>query len=114
MQKESRVLDAPRINDDYYLNIMDWGKRNILAIALGSDLYLWNAETGHSQKLMQVDDQEDYPTSIAWCEDGRRVAVGHLSSKLQLWDAETFKLVSSKLHSQLLLWDAYVFKLVMF
>nr|CAN72563.1 hypothetical protein VITISV_011377 [Vitis vinifera] len=94
-KKESRVLDAPRINDDYYLNIMDWGKRNILAIALGSDLYLWNAETGHSQKLMQVDDQEDYPTSIAWCEDGRRVAVGHLSSKLQLWDAETFKLIRS-------------------
>ena len=95
MQKESRVLDAPRINDDYYLNILDWGKRNILAIALGSDLYLWNAETGKSEKLMQVDDQGDYPTSVAWSEDGRRVAVGHLSSKLQLWDSETSKPVNS-------------------
>ncbi|RVW98234.1 Cell division cycle 20.5, cofactor of APC complex [Vitis vinifera] len=66
-----------------------------LGFPKSSDLYLWNAETGHNQKLMQVDDQEDYPTSIAWCEDGRRVAVGHLSSKLQLWDAETFKLIRS-------------------
>lgn len=77
------------------MNIMDWGKRNILAVALSSDVYLWNAETGQSKKMMEVDDEGDYPTSIAWCGDGRTVAVGHASSKLQLWDAETLKLVKS-------------------
>ncbi|XP_057971718.1 cell division cycle 20.2, cofactor of APC complex-like [Malania oleifera] len=88
-----RILDAPRIKDDYYLNIMDWGKNNILAVALGSVLYLWNAENGSIQMLSEADGDDDYPASVAWSEDAKMVAVGYFSSKLQLWDVETSKLV---------------------
>lgn len=42
-QAPDRILDAPDIIDDYYLNLMDWGTNNILAAALGSHVYLWNA-----------------------------------------------------------------------
>lgn len=42
-QAPDRILDAPDIVDDYYLNLMDWGANNILAAALGSHVYLWNA-----------------------------------------------------------------------
>lgn len=42
-QAPDRILDAPDIVDDYYLNLMDWGSNNILAAALGSHVYLWNA-----------------------------------------------------------------------
>ena len=93
MQCEARILDAPNIRDDYYLDIMDWGKTNIVAIALGSELYLWNAETRNIQKLLQVDRENDYPSSVAWSADARTVAVGHRCSEIQLWDAEALKLV---------------------
>lgn len=42
-QAPDRILDAPDIIDDYYLNLMDWGGNNILAAALGTHVYLWNA-----------------------------------------------------------------------
>lgn len=92
MQGEARILDAPRIQNDFYMNIMDWGKNNILAVALGSELYLWNSITKTVKLLVQVG-ENDYPTSVAWSNDAKLLAVGYMSSKLQLWDAETSKLV---------------------
>uniref|UniRef100_A0A2N9GLL1 CDC20/Fizzy WD40 domain-containing protein n=1 Tax=Fagus sylvatica TaxID=28930 RepID=A0A2N9GLL1_FAGSY len=94
LRREARILDAPNIKNDYYLNIMDWGRNNILAVALGSELYLWNSENNNVQKLLQVG-ANDYPTSVAWSRDAKTVAVGYINSKLQLWDAETSKLVRS-------------------
>lgn len=83
-------MDAPNIRNDYYANIMDWGENNILAIALGSDMYLWNAENSNVFKLFQATNS-DFPTSVSWSEDAKYLATGFMSSKLQLWDAETAK-----------------------
>ncbi|KAL5858931.1 hypothetical protein ACOSQ4_000227 [Xanthoceras sorbifolium] len=94
-KQEARILDAPNLMDDYYQNIMDWGKNNILAVALGSALYLWNSTNGNVKKLLQVPEEEDYPTSVAWSGSATNLAVGYMSSKLQLWDTETSKLVRS-------------------
>jgi len=30
-----KVLDAPEMRDDYYLNLLDWSSKGILAIGLG-------------------------------------------------------------------------------
>ncbi|KAL3341813.1 hypothetical protein AABB24_026037 [Solanum stoloniferum] len=91
--KASRALDAPLLSDDYYSNVMDWGKSNILAVVLGSILYIWNAQVQKAGVLMEVKREDDCPTSVAWSDDGKIVAVGCDSSKLQLWDAETSRLV---------------------
>jgi hypothetical protein len=40
-----RILDAPYIVDDFYLNILDWSRRNILTTALKNKVYIWNPET---------------------------------------------------------------------
>ena len=40
-QAPERILDAPELLDDYYLNLLDWGKNNVLAVALGDSIYLW-------------------------------------------------------------------------
>ena len=76
------------------MNIMDWGRNNVLAVALGSELYLWKSDNGNVQRLLQVR-ANDYPSSVAWSEDAKTLAVGYLHSNLQLWDAETSKLVSA-------------------
>ncbi|XP_049395012.1 cell division cycle 20.2, cofactor of APC complex-like [Solanum stenotomum] len=91
--KATRALDAPLLSDDYYSNVMDWGKSNILAVVLGSILYIWNAQVQKAGVLMEVKREDDCPTSVAWSDDGKIVAVGCDSSKLQLWDAETSRLV---------------------
>ena len=40
-----KVLDAPSLVDDYYLNLVDWSAENNLAVCLSRNLYIWNAKT---------------------------------------------------------------------
>ena len=35
-----KILDAPDLLDDYYLNLLDWSVGNVLAVALGPTVYL--------------------------------------------------------------------------
>lgn len=40
-----QVLDAPSLQDDFYLNLVDWSSQNVLAVGLGTCVYLWTATT---------------------------------------------------------------------
>ena len=46
-----KVLDAPALQDDFYLNLVDWSSQNILAVGLGSCVYLWSACTSKVTKV---------------------------------------------------------------
>lgn len=85
-QSSEKTLDAPDIVDDYYLNLLDWGSANVLAIALGSTVYLWDARNGSTSELVTVDDEDGPVTSVSWAPDGRHIAVGLNNSEVQLWD----------------------------
>ena len=47
-----KVLDAPELQDDFYLNLLDWSSLNLLAVGLGSAVYLWNASTCQVRTLL--------------------------------------------------------------
>ena len=40
-----KVLDAPSLEDDFYLNLVDWSSKNILAVGLGTAVYIWSASS---------------------------------------------------------------------
>ena len=42
---DAQVLDAPALQDDFYLNLVDWSSQNVLAVGLGTCVYLWSACT---------------------------------------------------------------------
>ena len=56
--KPYRILDAPGLQDDFYLNLVDWSSQNILAVALESSVYVWNATTSTVQELCDVGDDD--------------------------------------------------------
>ncbi|KAI7998756.1 Cell division cycle 20.1, cofactor of APC complex [Camellia lanceoleosa] len=87
IQTSERTLDAPDLVDDYYLNLLDWGSSNVLAIALGNTVYLWDATNGATSELVTIDDENDPVTSVKWAPDGRHIAVGLNNSNVQLWDS---------------------------
>ena len=92
----ARILDAPDIVDDYYLNLISWGKDNILAVALAQSVYLWNASNGDIQHLVSTESPEDYITSVSWCTmPGRTkyIAVGTNLNSVQIYDAESLRRV---------------------
>ena len=86
-------MDAPDIVDDYYLNLLDWGSANVLAIALGNTLYLWDASNGSTSELVTVDDEDGPITSVSWAPDGRHIGIGLNNSEVQLWDTVSDKQV---------------------
>lgn len=49
-----KVLDAPLLQDDYYLNLLDWSQGNVLAVALGASVYLWSAATAKVSRLCDL------------------------------------------------------------
>ncbi|CAM6053822.1 unnamed protein product [Sphagnum tenellum] len=91
-QAAERTLDAPDLLDDYYLNLLDWSVNNILAVALGSTVYLWDATTSSIEELLTVD-EEGPATSISWAPDGKYIAVGLNNATVQLWDSQSLRLL---------------------
>lgn len=90
--KPSRILDAPDIVDDYYLNLLSWSSTNVLAVALGNNVYLWNAATNEVSELLQLE-QGDCVTSVSWAPGGQHLCVGTDSAAVQLWDTTRMALV---------------------
>ncbi|XP_014223832.1 cell division cycle protein 20 homolog isoform X1 [Trichogramma pretiosum] len=87
-----RILDAPEIVDDYYLNLVDWSTSNVLAVALGANVYLWNAGTGTIEQLFELEGN-DYVCSVAWIQEGPYLAVGTTVGNTELWDCSQMKRV---------------------
>ncbi|KAK4169160.1 putative fizzy-related protein [Cladorrhinum sp. PSN259] len=81
-----KVLDAPELADDFYLNLVDWGNANVLGVGLGSSVYMWNAQTSRVNKLCTLED--DIVTSVSWIQKGTHIAIGTNKGLVQIWDAE--------------------------
>jgi len=91
-----RCLDAPGLVDDYYLNLLDWSCSNVVAVALGQSVYLWNAASGNTEMLCELSGEDDYVTSVSWIkEGGGYLAVGTAGADVQLWDVEKMRKVRS-------------------
>ena len=87
-----KVLDAPQLADDFYLNLLDWSCQNVLAVGLGCDVYTWNAYSAKVTKLTSMG-PDNIVTSVAWSHKGNHVAVGTDKGGVQLWDVVEGKLL---------------------
>ncbi|EFX06112.1 cell division protein [Grosmannia clavigera kw1407] len=80
-----RVLDAPGLIDDYYLNLLDWSSGNQVAIGLERNVYVWSADEGSVSCLLETS-PDTYVSSVKWSGDGAYVGVGLGSGEVQIWD----------------------------
>ncbi|KAJ2553331.1 substrate-specific activator of APC-dependent proteolysis [Coemansia sp. RSA 1933] len=83
-----KVLDAPGIRDDYYLNLMDWSTSDQVSIALNNEVYVWDAQSSQTNRLCDVSTEGDgtWVTSVRWAENGKHLAVGLNTGAVQIWD----------------------------
>jgi cell division cycle 20, cofactor of APC complex len=80
-----RVLDAPGLIDDYYLNLLDWSSGNQVAIGLERNVYVWSADEGSVSCLLETS-ADTYVSSVKWSGDGAYVGVGLGTGEVQIWD----------------------------
>ncbi|XP_072023607.1 fizzy-related protein homolog [Amphiura filiformis] len=90
-----KVLDAPELQDDFYLNLVDWSSTNILSVGLGTCVYLWSACTSQVTRLCDLSVDGDTVTSVSWNERGNLVAVGTHKGLVQVWDSSTQKKITT-------------------
>ncbi|KAI0351963.1 WD40 repeat-like protein [Trametes cingulata] len=108
-----RVLDAPELADDFYLNLVDWSSTNVLGVGLGACVYLWTAHTAQVSKLCDLNSVHDTISSVSWVQKGTSLAVGTLSGRLHIYDASTLQLTRTyeRAHTQrigALSWNSHI------
>ncbi|KAG5650265.1 hypothetical protein H0H81_012791 [Sphagnurus paluster] len=108
-----RVLDAPDLADDFYLNLVDWSSTNVLGVGLSSCVYLWTAHNAVVSKLCDLSETNDTISSVSWVQKGTTLAVGTLGGRLHIYDANTLQLqrTYNGAHSQrigALAWNSHV------
>ena len=98
-----KILDAPGLEDDFYLNLLDWNQENSVAIALYDEIYIQDTQRNESFALSSSrGDNGANTTSIAWCKDKRNpyLSQGLRSSEVRIWDVGCSKVVNTiKQHS---------------
>lgn len=80
-----KVLDAPALADDFYLNLVDWSAQNVLAVGLGSCVYLWSACTSKVTRLVDFG-VDGSVCSVAWSQRGTYLSIGIDRGDVQIWD----------------------------
>ncbi|CAD2087002.1 cell division cycle protein 20 homolog, putative [Plasmodium vinckei brucechwatti] len=97
--KPYKVLSAPKLADNFYLNLLDWSKRNIIAVGLNEKLYMWNNYTCKKYELFDLsilnkkkkkkkNDTQKYIAALKWNIFGNYLAVGLSSGVVEIWDIE--------------------------
>ena len=70
-----KVLDAPQLKDDYYLNLLDWSEKDVLAVGLDKYWYLWSAKNMKVKKLTETE-SDNHITAIWWSKSGDLLSIG--------------------------------------
>ena len=76
------------------MNLVDWSKQNVLAVGLGSCIYLWSATNSKVTKLSDIG-PNNRVTSVQWSRDGNHFAVGTHTGDLQIWDTTKSKIIKT-------------------
>ncbi|OMJ94106.1 hypothetical protein SteCoe_2736 [Stentor coeruleus] len=105
-----KILDAPDIVDDYYLNLLSWSDSNTLSVALKNSLYFWNGNTGSASLFLE------YPssiiTSVSFMPGSKSLAISDSTHTVKIFDIEksseirSFKNHTDRISS--LSWNNYV------
>ncbi|CAN9512985.1 unnamed protein product [Ophioblennius macclurei] len=86
-------LGAPSLLNDYYTNLLDCSCNGMVALALGSSVYLWNSKTrspvGRLAPSPRAGRSHCQPvSSLCWSGDGTALCIGTRRGEVQVWDVE--------------------------
>jgi cell division cycle 20-like protein 1 (cofactor of APC complex) len=79
-----KVLDAPNLQDDFYLNLLEWSNQNVLSVALDTSLYFWNANNNKVLRFLDINPFQI--TSLNWNDSGSHLAIGKSQGSTEIWD----------------------------
>lgn len=106
-KKPIKILEAPGLMDDYYLNLVVWGKSNIIGVGLEDCVYFYIFNKNKVVKHFDCSDLKHYSSlglspqswpyvcSMSFDSSGKSLAVADSRGKLVLTDIESGDVISS-------------------
>jgi cell division cycle protein 20 (cofactor of APC complex) len=85
-QSALKVLDAPGLEDNFYGHPVDWSVNNIVAVALSEMVFLFDAASGRTEKLLTLN--SGAVTALRWTGEGAHLSVGTTAGEVQIWDSQ--------------------------
>ena len=92
--KAYKILDAPGIIDDYYLNLLDWGNNGIISLGIKERIYLWSNTTTKINQLCNYESGNNVG-ALLWSQKTDFLAVGKYDGSLDVWDTEKNMIINS-------------------
>lgn len=83
-----RILDAARLVDEFYYNVLDCSRYNVVAVALEAALYLWEWST---ESISTLPPENSFISGVKWAPDGIRLASSNEEGDVIVWDTRTSK-----------------------
>lgn len=50
-KKPYKLLEAPKLKDDFYYNILDWSKTDLIATSLNNTVYMWTGRQNDAERI---------------------------------------------------------------
>lgn len=101
--KPYKILDAPGLHGDFYTNILDWTRSNLVVVALNNQVYTWSPVRHDVHNLTasasSFSSSSPSPTSspianivsLSSCRDGKTLATGDELGTVKIFDIEKSK-----------------------
>ena len=85
-----KILDAPNLQDNFGYSVLDWGSLNIIAVALSTQVYLYDTQA--SKALLLFENAHNI-SSLHLSRSSQSIAIGLESGQVLIYDINTQKLL---------------------
>lgn len=85
-----KILDAPGLRSDFYLNVVDWSSTDILAVALSHALYVLKDNLTRVEQILEAPPDNEI-TALSFNSSGSHLFLGYANGATQVVDVETSK-----------------------
>ncbi len=80
------------MHDDFYMNLVDWSKKNMIAVGLDDKVWLHHLSRHKTIRLCTLKDNNAV-SSVTWSPSALNLAVGTFNSGINYYDIQTGRLV---------------------
>lgn len=81
-----KILDAPLLKDDFYLNLLDWSEENYIGVGLHSSLFVWSGCSSKVKKIYESKDIYEEINSVSFMKHNSKITVGTNDGLVKIFD----------------------------
>ena len=79
-------MSMPGLQDDFYVNLLDWSNTNLLVAGVGESVYVWSSN--NNAKLIRVGNGPTLVSSVTFSQSGNQIGYANYDSTIAVKDLQ--------------------------